>query len=176
MPSSSGKLIIDPLSATAKPTGITLQNMARKISRKNHKIAQQRQQGLFTQRRCPSCGHLTPSLKKRCQQCQSFLVGRACPACNELNHNRSIFCSKCHTSLYPDKSGVNVKLGTIQVSYTQWFLFCLDPELIQFFGQSKPVQKLLSITLIEHTPWTKYPNRTIRSIVWNDYFSSFFYQ
>jgi len=118
MPSSPGKLVINSSSVSVKPSGLALQNMARKISRKNHKIAQQRQQGLFSQRRCPSCGHLTPSLKKRCQQCQSFLVGRACPSCNELNHNRSIFCSKCHTSLYPDKSGVNVKLGTIQVSYT----------------------------------------------------------
>ena len=118
IPSSPGKLVIDSSSASVKPSGLALQNMARKISRKNHKIAQQRQQGLFSQRRCPSCGHLTPSLKKRCLQCQSFLVGRACPSCNELNHNRSIFCSKCHTSLYPDKSGVNVKLGTIQVSYS----------------------------------------------------------
>ncbi|XP_065903302.1 uncharacterized protein [Dysidea avara] len=116
IPSSPGKLVIDSSSASVKPSGLALQNMARKISRKNHKIAQQRQQGLFSQRRCPSCGHLTPSLKKRCLQCQSFLVGRACPSCNELNHNRSIFCSKCHTSLYPDKSGVNVKLGTIQMA------------------------------------------------------------
>ena len=117
MPSLPGKLYINPVTVptTAKPSGSALQSMARKISRKNHKIAQQRQQGLFSQRRCPSCGHFTPSLKKRCQKCQNFLVGRACPACNELNHNRSVFCHKCHTSLYPDKSGVNVKLGTIQV-------------------------------------------------------------
>ena len=117
MPTLPGKLYINPatMPAAAKPSGSALQSIARKISRKNHKIAQQRQQGLFSHRRCPSCGHFTPSLKKRCQKCQSFLVGRACPACNELNHNRSVFCNKCHTSLYPDKSGVNVKLGTVQV-------------------------------------------------------------
>ena len=50
-------------------------------------------------RRCPHCKHLTPVVKKRCQNCKAFLVGLPCPSCGILNHNRSSYCWKCNSPL-----------------------------------------------------------------------------
>ena len=77
---------------------IMLQNLAKKISQKNHRLAaMSSSSSLDSQvRNCPTCGRSSPLLKKRCQYCGVFFVGRRCQRCGTLNHNRSSNCLKCH--------------------------------------------------------------------------------
>ena len=86
-----------------------LQNLAKKISQKNHRLAaaaaaSNTSTGETTMRSCPTCGRPNPILKKRCQHCGVFFVGRRCQQCGTLNHNRSSSCLKCHSPMETGRS------------------------------------------------------------------------
>ena len=87
-----------------------LQNLAKKISQKNHRLAAAAAAsstsitGEGTMRNCTTCGRPNPILKKRCQHCGVFFVGRRCQRCGTLNHNRSSSCLKCHGPMETGRS------------------------------------------------------------------------
>lgn len=72
-----------------------LQNLAKKISQKNHRLAATITPSTMPTRECQSCGRVYPLAKKRCEACGIYLVGRPCPECNSLNYSRCTHCVKC---------------------------------------------------------------------------------
>ncbi len=75
-----------------------LQNLAKKISQKNHKLAAA---ATTSTRQCPSCGRVYPSAKKRCEPCGIYLIGRPCPSCSTINYSRCTQCTRCAYALDP---------------------------------------------------------------------------
>ena len=80
-----------------KPNSHPQQQQPHGSGNNNNQIVRDLAQGAA--RKCPHCKHLTPVVKKRCQNCKAFLVGLPCPACGILNHNRSSYCWKCSAPL-----------------------------------------------------------------------------
>ena len=76
-----------------------LQNLAKKISQKNRKLAAS--SVTTSTRECPSCGRVYPIAKKRCEACKVYLVGRPCPSCSAINYSRCTQCTSCGHPLDP---------------------------------------------------------------------------
>lgn len=83
----------------ATPPGSSyVQNLAKRISQKNHRLAAAVSAVGVAQvptKPCYSCGEMNHLAKKRCDRCGVFLVGRPCPHCSALNFSRCQSCVKC---------------------------------------------------------------------------------
>lgn len=96
---------IGSTSGTSKSSTV-LQNLAKKISQKNHRLAKSATGGVGVAsagsggtRNCYSCGRTYSLTKKRCEDCGIFLVGRPCHMCNAINYSLCAKCVQCGASL-----------------------------------------------------------------------------
>ena len=106
---SHPQIVLQPHSN--KPTlgkGSILQNLAKKISQKNHKLAAAAAVSgkEAATRECSSCGRVYPLAKKRCESCRIYLVGSPCPSCGSINYSR---CSQCTNCGHPLDTSITVK-------------------------------------------------------------------
>lgn len=92
-----------------------LQNLAKKISQKNHRLAAASSSSVI--RTCHTCGKSHPLAKKRCENCGSFLTGYPCPNCGVINYSRCSKCIQCGTVLDTNKTKMLSELILVVNNY-----------------------------------------------------------